>query len=183
MLPEDEENEVLNETDITALIPSNNNLDKQNTELVKQIIEENDANNLKKLIQLFNLAQTKKNAYRTIKLNQLMGKVEDEMCQRLNEGKIEDNDLVKYYKVIQDSLDKNESSFKTINENPVIQFNQVNINNTQEKDNELSRESKEKIKEIIKNILNKPNSFNDESSDEVIIPEVTLLKEEEEEGE
>ena len=66
-------------------------------------------------------------------------------------GEFSNSDLINYLQVTQNAIDRANKSISLIDENPAITLNQVNINVT---DN-LSRESRTKIEDAVKAILQK----------------------------
>lgn len=136
--------------DLVNIIP----LNKDISDVTQKIIEENDVDRLKNLTSLFNVNQAKKNALRVIKLNSLLDKVSDEMIARFEKhpGEFSNADLLNYLQVTQSAIDRANKSLGLIDEASPIQFNQVNVN---VKTDELDRESKEKVADAIKAIMNR----------------------------
>ena len=122
------------------------------SELENKLLNEDDVSSMKDIIELFNLNIQKKNIIRINKLNNLQDKVYNQIERRLE--KYSDNfsnkDLLDYFKVFQDTIDKSNISTEDI-KIPQIQVNQQNINIS----NSLSVESRRKITDTVKNILNK----------------------------
>lgn len=173
--------------EIINLIP----LDKETQELTQKIVDEKDLETLKDLTHLFNLSQAKRNVLRVVKLNSLLDKVSDQMIERFEKypDNFSSSDLLNYLQVTQNAIDRANKSLNLIDETPVIQLNQVNINVTEEP---LDRESRSRIADAVQAILRKskeleiePEIIDVNNTDETIEPEevqvdVKLLKEEEE---
>ena len=102
---------------------------KTDTEkLVDQLINEEDIDKAKEMINLFNINMAKKNTLRVLKVNELLDKVNDEAIKRIDESSdlIRDGDLLNYMKAAQLQIDKSMENIKSINDVPPIQLNQDN---------------------------------------------------------
>lgn len=159
--------------DLVDIIP----LEKDSADLAQQIIAEKDISKLKDLTYLFNLNQTKKNVLRVLKLNQLLDKVSDQMLDRFSkrEHDFSNSDLLNYMTITQNAIDRANKSLNLVDEAPAIQINtQVNINQVEDT---LDRESRNKIAEAIKAIMNRVNASDNkdisslisDNQDEIII--------------
>jgi hypothetical protein len=160
-------NEKLTANDLINTIP----LDQDTTELAQQIIEEKNLDSLQNLTHLFNLNQAKKNVLRVMKLNQLLDKVSDQMIERFD--KTPDNfsnaDLLNYMQVTQSAIDRANKSLNLVDETPAIQVNtQINVNVNADGLDLLDRESKGRVAEAIKGILNKIQSMNNTDLNDII---------------
>ena len=143
----------MTEDDLINLIP----LDDKTSDIANKIVEEDNLEETKKLINLFNLHQAKKNALRVLKFNSLLDKVSDQMLARFEKcpGEFSNSDLINYLTVTQNAIDRANKSIALVDETPMIQFNQVNITNPEQS---LSRESKENIIKAVQALLNKTAS-------------------------
>ena len=122
------------------------------SELENKLLNEDDVSSMKDIIELFNLNIQKKNIIRINKLNNLQDKVYNQIERRLEKypDNFSNKDLLDYFKVFQDTIDKSNVSAEDIKV-PQIQVNQQNINIS----NSLSVESRRKITDTVKSILNK----------------------------
>ena len=132
------------------------NIEDKTNSLVDTIINEDDIDKTKQLLNLFNVNIAKKNTIRVMKVDKLLDKVTDEALKRVEErpDEINNKDLLNYASIAQNQIDKSMQIIKSINETPTIQLNQdnsVNINITQP---ELSRESRERILKAVEQIMN-----------------------------
>lgn len=147
----------------------NNKLDvlKTNTDgIVEQLIESQDAEEIKRLTQLFNVNQMKKDAIRVIKLNDILDKLDNQVSERVEKHpeQFSNNDLLNYVNTIQQTINKSSQTISNIDQTPLIQLNQqnniVNLND----DTSFSRESREKILSVVQQLLkqseNVPTTFN-----------------------
>lgn len=123
-------------------------------ELEIQLLEEDNIDNIKAIIDLFNVNIKKKNIIRTNKLNELQDKIYEQIDQRITDDidTFSNRTLLEYFKVMQDTIDKANVDSEQV-AMPNIQVNQNNLNITMGA--ELNRESRQKITDAIKNILDK----------------------------
>lgn len=130
-------------------------------ELEIRLLEEDNVDNIKAIIDLFNINIKKKNIIRTSKLNELQDKVYNQIDERItnNANTFSNKDLLEYFKVMQDTINKSDIDSDNVI-TPNIQINQNNLNIGV--GTELTRESRQKITDAIKNILNK-NTINVEA--------------------
>ena len=165
----------LSEKDIIDMIP----LDSNTTELASNIIKESDLDEIKRLTQLFNLNQAKKNVLRVLKLNSLLDKVSDQMLERFEKrpGEFSNSDLINYMTVTQNAIDRANKSLNLVNETPAIQVN-VNVDNDPIKS--IDKESKERIMAAVNAILQKSKELDLDADNiqEEIVVDNTVLKEE-----
>ena len=143
--------------------------DEANT-LAGEILKEDNLDHLKNLTNLFNLNQAKKNVIRVLKLNELLDKVQDQMLERFKKkpGEFSNDDLISYMQVTQQAIDRANKSLKLVDDTPAIQVTNVNI--TTEKESVLSRESREKIDNVIKTLMSKLN-LPETPTEEIIVEE------------
>ena len=116
--------------------------------LLNQIVKSDNPDEIKDLTKLFNLNQNKKNLVRIAKLNDLLDKVSDKAIERIDisADDISDKDLLGYMQTVQNVIEKSQKSVEAMDNVPMIQINQQNNISVE---CELSRESKEKIIDII----------------------------------
>ena len=110
------------------LIPVDNSQDRI-TNLVEQIVEEEDPNKTKDLVDLFNWNMSKRNIVRLQKLNLLYDSITDQMVERVDKraDQFSNSDLLDYVKTIQGAIDINTKNLSNVQEPPMI----VHQNNTQ----------------------------------------------------
>lgn len=119
-------------------------------DLEEKILTSEDPDELMDMIDIFNLNLKKRNIIRNNKLNDIQDRVVDKMLQKIEEEPWEfsNDDLVKFYKVTQDTLSKSQN---TIDKEslPTIQVNQqINVSAP-----EFNRESRAKILSAVHDIL------------------------------
>lgn len=176
---EDKENELLN------LIP----LDSKTKEIAQKIIDEDSLDKVKDLTHLFNLNQAKKNVLRILKLNTLLDKVSDTMIERFEQtpGQFSNADLLNYMQVTQSAIDRANKSLNMVDESQAITLNQVNQVNLNVGDEVMDKDSREKILEAVKHIMDvsKNLELDLDKEDNIVIEEDkeelknNILKEEE----
>lgn len=156
-------------SDENKLVPIN--LETPIEELSDRILNETDIEQFDKMKNLFDLNMKKKEIIRLNKLNDLQDLTVEEMSNRLQKrsGEFSNQDLLGYFKTIQDSISRSDTSLDGIDvaSIKVIQ-NQLNINMNNE--DGLSRESKNKVIEAIRSILDRSTS-----NEEVIEPVIDIV--------
>lgn len=140
---------------------SKENLSIISPDFEDKVLNAGDPNDLKDLTQLFNFNQAKKNLLRLQKLSILNDDVVSKIERRLLErpDDFSNKDLLDYLQVINNVLDKQSKSQDDVLDKPMITYqqnNQVNVNIA----NDLTRESRDKITDLISEILNSGNLEN-----------------------
>ena len=131
-------------------------MENKDIDKITQSIMQSDGANIDEDLQLFNAYMLKKSAVRAAKYDGLMDNVLKEMQARLeNRSEMFDNaDLLKYLQVLQDASEKSILAANGESSIPQIKITQNNVNMSQ---NELSRESREKVLDFINNVLKQSN--------------------------
>lgn len=134
-------------------------------ELEKQLLEETDVENIRNIIDIFNLNIQRKNIIRTSKLNELQDKVYDQINERItqNADAFSNKDLLDYFKVVQETINKTSVNSEDL-VSPKIQLNQININT----EPQLNKESRDRITSAISKILNTDSTVIESSAKEII---------------
>lgn len=149
----------LNNTNPQNLPEISQQLNQSTEQLAVDLIKETDAEQFKRLTQLFNLNMSKKNVTRLMTLNNLLDSVADQMSVRLSKraDEFSNSDLVTYMKVLQDSADKSTKIINQVEDAPSISINQTNnaVNINMGPESTLDRESREKVMEAVKAYLAK----------------------------
>lgn len=104
-------------------------VDAKISSLMEDIMEEQDPNKTKDLVDLFNWHMSKKNVARIQKLNNLYDSITDQMVERVDKraDQFSNSDLLDYVKTIQSAIDINTKNLSNVQEPPMI----VHQNNTQ----------------------------------------------------
>lgn len=132
------------------MVPDTIKLNSNPKDIEKSILEEENLDDLNDIVKLFNISLKKKDLIRNSKLSEAQDKIVDQIIARVSErpDNFSNEDLLKYYKTIQDSLTKMDGSLDDIKV-PTIQLNQQ-INIGQE---EFDRDSRKKIIETVNRVL------------------------------
>lgn len=128
---------------------------KTNTEdVVSQLVQSSEADEIKRLTQLFNVNQMKKDAIRTVKLNDMLDKLDTKILDRIENSAddMSNRDLIDYVNTVQQSISKSAQNVANINQTPLIQFNQQN-NVVNVGQGQFTRESRGKIIDIVQQLL------------------------------
>lgn len=129
-----EELNVCPATDLTEL-------EEKVSDIVTQVIQENDVDKTRDLISLFNWNMTKKSVVRVQKLNSLFDDVTEQMIKRfqLRPDQFSNDDLLNYMKTIQGVITTSNKGIEEV-EVPapkIVQNNtQININGVEQFDRE-----------------------------------------------
>ena len=125
---------------------------KKELSLSDKLIKTNDFDELNEIVEMFNLDLQKKNLIRGVKLSEVQDKVVDQLSMRLTEraDNFSNEDLIKYLKTIQETLNKTTVTTDDIKA-PTIQINQqVNVDNV----NNFNAESRKRILSAVNSIMN-----------------------------
>ena len=125
---------------------------KKELSLSDKLIKTNDFDELNEIVEMFNLDLQKKNLIRGVKLSEVQDKVVDQLSMRLTEraDNFSNEDLIKYLKTIQETLNKTTVTTDDIKA-PTIQVNQqVNVDNV----NNFNAESRKRILSAVNSIMN-----------------------------
>ncbi len=135
--------------------------DKQN-EVLAKLMKEDDLDKTKDLTHLFNVYQTKRNALRINALNDVQDALVRQMLERLEKypDNFNNKDIADWMKTVQMVMDTNNEKVEQLDSIPTIKYqqnNQVNVNVI----DGLSRESREKITNVLEALMNNINNEED----------------------
>ena len=136
---------------------ANDKLNKSLTKLEKELVKEENIDDINRIVELFNLNLQKKNIIRSAKLSDVQDKVVDQIIQRieLEPEEFSNDDLIKYHKIIQETLDKTDTTMDNIKA-PTIQINQqVNVDKIM-----FDSDSRKRILSAVNDILNSDEIIN-----------------------
>lgn len=137
-------------------------LNKESLALINQIIAEKDLEKTKDLTHLFNINQNKKTMIRIDKLSGLQDDLVEQFVRRIAErpDEISNKELMDGIKIVQDIIERGQKQVEGVQQTPFIQFNQQNNSvNIGDGTPQLSKESRDKVKNAVLNLLsglNKP---------------------------
>ena len=120
-------------------------------DLETRLMDEDNLDEINKIVEMFNVNLQKKNIIRSAKLSDVQDKVVQQMTDRFENraDSFSNDDLIKYHKIIQDTLTKTDTTMDNV-KTPTIQINQqVNVDNVT-----FNSESRKRILEAVNNILN-----------------------------
>ena len=133
-------------------------------ETLEKLIQEDDLDKVKDLTHLFNVYQTKRNAIRISALNDVQDALVQQMLERLR--KYPDNfankDIADWMKTVQAVMESNTEKVEHLDNIPAITYqqnNQVNVNVP----DTLSRESREKIINVVESLLKSVQSSGEDT--------------------
>lgn len=151
-------------------------IQKQSQELTERIQNANDIDELKREANIFNAHQIKIEASRINKLNTLLDKSIDLAVDRVEKcpDELSNKEVIDIMTATRTQLDKSTSKLDMINETPMIQVNQQNVNINVDNENTLNRESREKVLDFIQQFMKQAQS---QTIEEVIDVEVNDTKE------
>ena len=134
-------------------------VDSTSDELIDRISKTNDKEELQSLYQQFNINNTKKNAIRVAELNQLLDKVNKEATERLTKRpeQISNKEMLYYMNAIGNQIERSQKIVDGIKDITAVQINNthntVNINMGDDTTTRLTKESRDKIANVISFIL------------------------------
>lgn len=143
--------------------------------LEKQLIKEENLDEINEIVDLFNINLQKKNIIRSAKLSDVQDNVVNQIAERFDKkaDEFSNEDLIKYYKVIQDTLTKTDTTMENVKA-PSIQINQqINVDNMQ-----FDAESRKRILGAVNDILNSENVI-EESKEKITDVDITQESESE----
>lgn len=150
------------------MVPDTIKLTTDSKDIEKYILEEENLDDLNDIVKLFNISLKKKDLIRNSKLSEAQDKIVEQITARVSErpDNFSNEDLLKYYKTIQDTLTKMDGSLDDVKV-PTIQLNQQ-INIAQD---EFDRESRKKIIDTVNQILNVAKESSQEIKDVIDLNE------------
>jgi hypothetical protein len=141
----------------TALVLARHpSLSEESKALIDQIIMETDEQKTRDLTHLFNANQNKKTMVRVNKLNDLLDTITDQALARFTArpDEISNKELFDGLKVVQDLIERGQKQVSGAGETPLIQINQqtneVNVGNSV---SNLNRDSRERVKAAVLDLL------------------------------
>lgn len=130
-------------------------VDDKATELSKQIAKVDTKSELDALYDAFKINDTKKNVFRINKLNNLLDKITEEATARFEQrpGEMSNKEVIDYMNAVSNQIDRSKSTLSQIKDVNLTQVNNTVNVNIDNKETSLSRESREKVIDFIKDIL------------------------------
>lgn len=163
----------------TKLELASGKLDKKTEKLATRIIREDDPDQIKDLINLFNLNHTKKQVLRTMTYDQLVDNIMTQMKERiLKRGdQFSNKDLMDYLNTMNTAMEKAHKQIKEVDAVPPIQVNQQNNTVIMGGVNNLDKASRDRVLDFVRQVLSKSADISEESN---ISDQITVLNTEDE---
>lgn len=161
-------------TELVSVKPPS--LNEESLALIEQIIAATDEQQTRDLTQLFNANQNKKTMIRVNKLSDLLDTITDQALARFTArpDEISNKELLDGLKVVQDLIERGQKQVSSVGETPLIQVNQqtneVNIGGTA---SNLNRDSRERVKSAVLNLLSSITAASPSTTVEVEPEETT----------
>lgn len=161
-----EENIENNKNDICN-IDSNELIRKTANDLTDAIARAQTKEELEELYQKFNLNNTKKNALRITQLNDLLDQVNKQASDRFTKrpDEISNKEILDYMTAIQNQIERSQRTVDGIRDLTAVQFNStqnntVNIHVGNTEIPHLSKDSRDRITDLVASILKESNQIN-----------------------
>ena len=153
-----------------------NNLNTDNVNIAKKILETDTLEDTKNLVALFNLNNQKRNVIRISKMTNLLDTITDQIINRFEKypNNFSNEDLLKYMQATEASLEKANKNLNQVEDTPSIQLlqnNELNISINNSKEDVLNNESRLKVLETVKSFLS-----NLDTTDAIEIEEFSEVK-------
>lgn len=146
----------VSETALSSPI-NNQELNQESLALLNQLIAEKDENKARDLTYLFNVNQNKKTMVRMDKLSGLQDDLVDQFVKRIanRPDEISNKELMDGLRIVQDIIERGQRQVSEVDQlQPMIQVNQQNTSiNVGTDGTELSRESRERVKNAVLGLL------------------------------
>ena len=146
-------------------------LSEESKALIERIISEKNEQKVQDLTQLFNANQNKKTMVRVEKLSNLLDTITDQALVRFTTrpDEISNKELFDGLKTVQDLIERGQKQVSGVGTAPLIQVNQqtneVNIGNTS---NNLSRDSRERVKSAVLSLLSSITTTQTEDQTDIL---------------
>lgn len=147
-----------------AVIDSDNLIKQKAEELSEAIAKAETKEELEALYQKFNINNTKKNALRINQLNNLLDQVNKEAVERFTRrpGELTNKEVLDYMTAVQNQIERSQKTVDGIKDITAIQVNNtqnntVNIHVGNKEITSLSKDSRDRITDLIASILKENN--------------------------
>ena len=158
-------------------IDSNELIRKTADDLTLAIAKAESKEELEALYQKFNINNTKKNALRINQLNNLLDQVNQQAVERFNRRPetVSNKEILDYMNAIQNQIERSQRTVDGIKDITAIQVNntQNNTVNIHVKDTEipyLSKDSRDRITDLVASILQESNKVKNEDIIDITEP-------------
>ena len=127
------------------------------SELEDRLLNETDLNELNRIIEIFNLNIKRKDIVRANKLSDLQDLISNQIQKRVEArpDEFSNADLLNYFKVLQETLNKSNTSVD-VTKVPSIQINQQNnVNVDIDGGSKLTKDSRDRVMDAVQSIIGK----------------------------
>lgn len=128
-------------------------LEDSSRNIISKIVDENNSDSFKDLVNLFNMNQQKKNILRSNAYSNLLDIIVDELNDRISNNTFlfSNKELLDSINTINNAINKSSVDVENISIQPIQTNTQINVN----VDNkiQLDRDSKERITNVVNTIL------------------------------
>ena len=166
-----ETKEAVEEATTALAIIDENKLQQEAAKILNELVAENDINKAKDLTYLFNINQNKKTMVRINKQSELLDVLTDQTIKRVKEkpDELSNDDLNKLMKTVADLIEKGQNQINRGEDAPLIQINQQNNEvNMDGKSGGLNRESRDRVKNAVVELLKQMANGNTETVDNIL---------------
>lgn len=155
-------------------------LNDASSKLVADLVDTDDPKKIQDITALFNMANTKKNAVRVLKMGQLWDHAAKELLKRVKDHpeNASNDDLIKLLTIAEGGMDKASKVLGNVDVTPIIQINQQNNTLNISPESQLTKEERDQILAYVRNTLASVSP--QPSAPEEIDAEITEIKGDEE---
>lgn len=150
---------------VPASAESVDSIQQKNIKLQKAIQTTDNKDELEALYQEFNINNTKREVFRVSQMQDLLDKINEQATERFikRPDEISNKEMIDYMNAVQNQLTRSQKVIDGVKDINAVQVNNnqtntVNLNINGVKTSELNKESRKKITDTIKEILNYTNS-------------------------
>lgn len=150
---------------VPASAESVDSIQQKNIKLQKAIQTTDNKDELEALYQEFNINNTKREVFRVSQMQDLLDKINEQATERFikRPDEISNKEMIDYMNAVQNQLTRSQKVIDGVKDINAVQVNNnqtntVNLNINGVETSELNKESRKKITDTIKEILNCTNS-------------------------
>lgn len=140
---------------VTDLVSRDASLALTEQDILAKILDAPSRDELQKQFELFNINQSKKNALRIVKLNELLANVEDQAIERFKKrpDQVSNKELLEYMNVISGQIDRAQKHIDSISTAPPISLTANKTDVTINVGPDLDSDSKTRVMDAVAMLL------------------------------
>lgn len=140
---------------VTDLVSRDASLALSEQDILAKILDAPNRDELQKQFELFNINQSKKNALRIVKLNELLANVEDQAIERFKKrpDQVSNKELLEYMNVISGQIDRAQKHIDSISTAPPISLTANKTDVTINVGADLDSDSKTRVMDAVAMLL------------------------------